>query len=332
MVASEQRRVFLTGAAGFIGFHLARRLLAEGVRVLGLDNLNAHYDPGLKMRRLAELDREPFFDFERGDIGDHEAIARLVASFRPTEIVHLAAHAGVRPSINAPRPYVAANVDGFLGVLEACRAHPVRHLVYASSSSVYGATAVAPFRETEPVDHPVSLYAVTKRANELMADAYAHLFRVPSTGLRFFTVYGPWGRPDMAYWRFTEAIAAGKPVELFNDGRMSRDMTYVDDAVEAVTRLLARPPEAERPHRIVNVGNASPVPLVRFVDIVEAAVGRPAERVNRPMQPGDVPVTSADTTRLRDITGFAPSTPAETGLPLFVDWYRNYRPEPAARA
>jgi len=327
----EVGRVVVTGAAGFVGFHVAARLLAHGVEVLGIDSLNDYYDPALKHARLRELCDRNHFRFEPLDIADHPGVTAAFDAFCPDAVVHLAAQAGVRYSLTHPRPYVASNVDGFLSVLEACRAQAVRHLVYASSSSVYGANGKVPFSETDPVDHPVSLYAATKRANELMAETYSHLYAIPASGLRFFTVYGPWGRPDMAYWGFTKRILAGEPIDLFNDGRMRRDFTYVDDVVEAVVSLLSRPPtdRAAGPprragHEIYNIGNHTPVELSRFVAAIEAATGRRAVTRLLPMQEGDVPATFADVGKLAAVTGFQPRTSIEEGIGRFVEWYRRY--------
>ena len=332
-------RVIVTGAAGFIGSHVAGRLLHDGAVVLGLDNLNAYYDPALKRARLARLEARPGFDFAPCDLVDDEAVAALFGSFRPTHVVHLAAQAGVRHSIDKPKEYLKSNIDGFLSVLEACRRCPVRHLLYASSSSVYGANDKVPFSEHDGADHPVSLYAATKRANELMAHAYAHLFAIPATGLRFFTVYGPWGRPDMAYYGFTRAILQGRPIELFNGGKMSRDFTYIDDAVDAIAALLDKPPpdperrrhsapspalSATAPFALFNIGNHTPVALEDFVAAIERATGMRAERVYRPMQPGDVPATYADLGDLTARTGLAPWTSIEEGIARFVAWFRGY--------
>jgi UDP-glucuronate 4-epimerase len=329
-MAASGPRVLVTGNAGFIGFHVAKALIERGAEVAGLDNLSPYYDVALKEARLAELGRAGAFRMARADLADHDAVHALFESFRPEVCVHLAAQAGVRHSIAQPRPFVSANLDGFLSILEACRAHPVRHLVYASSSSVYGANAKVPFHEDDPVLAPVSLYAATKRANELMAQAYAHLYRIPSSALRFFTVYGPWGRPDMAYWTFTEAIAAGRPIEVFNHGRLRRDFTYVDDVVQAILRLIDLPPAAETgiagaPHAIFNIGNHTPVELGHFIAAIEAALGRQAEKLYLPMQPGDVPATFADVGKLAALTGFSPSTTIEDGIARFVAWWRSYR-------
>lgn len=329
------RTVLVTGAAGFVGFHVVQALLDAGAVVQGLDNCNAYYDPALKEARLARLAGRNGFAFARMDLTDHEAVLDLFARLKPEIVIHLAAQAGVRHSLTHPRSYVSANVDGFLGVLEAARAHPVAHLLYASSSSVYGAEAAVPFREDDPAVTPVSLYAATKRANELMAQTYAHLFRIPCSGLRFFTVYGPWGRPDMAYFSFTKAILEGRPIDLFNEGRMERDFTYVDDVTAAILRLALVPPEAGAqrlreklpggaPHLIYNVGNHTPAPLSEFVAAIEAATGRKAQTRLLPMQPGDVPRTCADVTRLATVAGFSPATPIRDGIGRLVDWYRGY--------
>jgi UDP-glucuronate 4-epimerase len=328
----KAERVLVTGAAGFIGFHLASRLLAAGAAVHGLDNLNDYYDVSLKKARLAEIAAHPRFAFSRLDATDYDALNALFAEFRPDAVVHLAAQAGVRYSLINPRAYASANVDGFLSVLEACRAHPVRHLVYASSSSVYGANSKVPYHEDDPVLAPVSLYAATKRANELMAQAYAHLYGIPCSGVRFFTVYGPWGRPDMAYYSFTRAILEGRTIDVFNHGEMQRDFTYVDDVVEALVRLVDLPPGPEAPssgggtapHILYNIGNHTPIALKRFIGVLEAALGREAGKRYLPMQPGEVLATYADVGRLADATGFAPRTPIEEGVARFVAWYRAY--------
>lgn len=322
------RRVLVTGVAGFVGFHLAGRLLTEGVEVLGIDDLNAYYDVALKEARVARLQTHPGFRFQRRDIADHTMLLQDARTFAPDILVHFAAQAGVRHSIDNPWPYAHSNLAGFLSVLECCRALEVGHLLYASSSSVYGANSVVPFREDARADNPVSLYAATKRANEMMAESYAKLYGLPVSGLRFFTLYGPWGRPDMAYWGFTRAILAGDPIRLFNHGDMLRDFTYVDDAIEAIRRLLPLPPkvegEADACHRIYNIGNASPVTLGDFVSTLERTIGRTAVKELLPMQPGDVPATFADTTRLQEATGYAPATPLAEGLARFVAWYRNF--------
>lgn len=323
--AVPPRRILVTGAAGFIGFHLSRRLLDAGAKVFGIDNLNNYYDPALKEARLSRLAGERF-QIEIADLSDHDCLQRMFSAFKPTHVVHLAAQAGVRYSIENPRAYISSNIDGFLGVLEACRRTPVTHLVYASSSSVYGTDSKPPFSELERADRPISLYAATKRANELMAHTYAHLYGIAATGLRFFTVYGPWGRPDMAYYTFTKAIFEGRLIELFNGGQMWRDFTYIDDIVEGIVRLLNRPPDRAKdaPHVLYNIGNHTPVSLERFITILGDAVGRPVRKAYRPMQPGDVLSTFADVDSLRDAVGFTPSTALEDGLQRFVAWYREH--------
>jgi|SRR5271166_1390107 len=332
-LALAGRTVLVTGAAGFIGFFVAKRLLAAGAEVVGLDNLNAYYDVALKEARLTELAEFPAFVYARCDLIDRSAVEAAFKSRQPEFVVHLAAQAGVRYSLVNPHAYVASNVDGFLTILEACRAHPVRHLIYASSSSVYGAESKLPFREDDPAVTPVSLYAATKRANELMAETYAHLFGIPTTGLRFFTVYGPWGRPDMAYFSFTKAAFEGRPVDVFNDGKMRRDFTYADDVIEAVCRLIDNAPSVaaktlelpiKSPHLIYNIGNHTPVELSEFIAVIEGATGRKIKRRNLPMQPGDVPATYADVDRLARVTGFTPSTPLAEGIGRFVAWYRKF--------
>lgn len=335
-------RVLVTGAAGFVGFHLSRRLAGQGISVLGIDSLTDYYDVRLKQARLAELSALAEFRFEQMDVADTARLSAVHRAFAPDVVVHLAAQAGVRYSITNPHAYGHANLTGFLSMLECVRAHRVQHFIYASSSSVYGANTKVPFAETDPVEKPVSLYSATKRANELMARTYAHLYRIPSSGLRFFTVYGPWGRPDMAYWSFTEAILAGRPIEVFNNGDMWRDFTFVDDVVEAIERLLMCPPdEALRarigvsesaPHVIYNIGNHSPVRLDQFIATIEAAAGRAAVRVMKPMQPGDVPQTYADVARLAAVTGFEPSTPLDVGVARFVTWYREHAAKAAGGA
>jgi len=330
--------ILLTGAAGFIGMHVAERLLEAGHRVVGVDNLNTYYDPALKDARLARLAGSPGFSFERLDLADRETTARLFETLRPAVVIHLAAQAGVRYSLVNPAAYIDSNLVAFGNVLEGCRQHAVGHLVYASSSSVYGTNTRMPFAVTDAVDHPVSLYAATKKANELMAHTYSHLFTLPTTGLRFFTVYGPWGRPDMAPMLFTKAILEGRPIEVFNEGRMLRDFTYIDDIVEGVVRVAARPPQANAnfdrsrpdpgrswaPYRIYNIGNNQPVELDTFITTLEAAIGRKAERILKPMQPGDVPATFADVDDLAHDVGFKPSTPLAEGLARFVAWYREF--------
>ncbi|MCF8132084.1 MAG: NAD-dependent epimerase [Synechococcus sp. Tobar2m-G35] len=330
--------ILVTGAAGFIGFHLCQRLLDRGDTVTGLDNLNAYYDPALKQARLDLLQGRQGFSFARQDLEDGEAMAALFARHRPQRVVHLAAQAGVRHSIDNPAAYVQSNLVGFGHVLEGCRHGGVTHLVYASSSSVYGGNTRLPFSEDQGVDHPVSLYAASKKANELMAHTYSHLYGLPATGLRFFTVYGPWGRPDMALFRFTQAILAGEPIDLYNHGEMVRDFTYIDDIVEGVVRVLDRPATADpdfdadhphpgrswAPHRLFNIGNASPTPLLTYVEALEQALDRPAQRRLLPLQPGDVPATAADTSALEAWTGFRPATPVREGVARFVAWYRAF--------
>jgi len=329
-MTSSSSAVLVTGVAGFIGFHFARTLLGRGVPVVGVDNLTPYYDPALKRARLAELDGAAGFRFEALDLADRDATAALFAELKPRRVVHLAAQAGVRYSLEAPFAYVDANLVGTTSVLEGCRHHGCEHLVFASTSSVYGGNTKLPFKETDPVDHPVSLYAATKRANELMAHTYAHLYGLPTTGLRFFTVYGPWGRPDMAYFSFTEAIRAGRPIRLFNRGAMRRDFTYVDDVVEAMVRLLdvtptaadrSAPDRSSAPFRLYNIGNHTPVPLRDFLAILEDRLGARAIVEEAPMQPGDVEATFADVDALRAAVGFAPTTPLEDGLARFVDWF-----------
>jgi UDP-glucuronate 4-epimerase len=329
--------VLVTGAAGFIGFHVAKRLLKLGRRVVGVDNLNSYYDPALKRARLADLAPLSGFSFEQYDLADRAHTAKLFAAHRFPHVVHLAAQAGVRHSLVDPHAYVDANIVAFLNVLEGCRQNGCRHLVYASSSSVYGGNN-APFSTAENVDHPLNLYGATKKANELMAHAYAHLFALPATGLRFFTVYGPWGRPDMAVWLFTEAVLQSKPVRLFNDGAMKRDFTYIDDVTEAVVRLIERPAASDpgwsaaapnpsasfAPWRVYNIGNHMPVEVNELVRLIEEATGRTARRELLPMQPGDVPETCADVAELEAAVGFRPSTPLAEGVRRFVVWYRDH--------
>jgi UDP-glucuronate 4-epimerase len=318
--------VLVTGAAGFIGHALCERLLARGQRVLGVDSVTSYYEPSLKEARLARLAAWDGFRFERLDLADAARTAELFARERPESVVHLAAQPGVRYSLENPHAYVDANVTGFLNVLEGCRRHPVAHLVFASSSSVYGGNTKVPFSVGDNVDHPVSLYAATKKANELMAHTYSHLFGIPTTGLRFFTVYGPWGRPDMAPMLFTKAILEGRPIRVFNHGKMKRDFTYVDDIAEGVVRVLDRAPApaAGPRYQLYNIGNSAPVDLMRFIGVLEEAIGRRAELEMLPMQPGDVPATYADVADLERDTGFRPSTRIEDGLARLVAWYRDY--------
>lgn len=330
--------ILVTGAAGFIGYHVARRLLERGDDVVGVDNINDYYDPKLKEARLAMLQALPKFRFERIDVADRERMAALFRREKPKRVVHLAAQAGVRYSLTHPFAYTDTNVTGFLTILEGSRAAGVEHLVYASSSSVYGANTKQPFSEHDNVDHPVSLYAATKKANELMAHTYSHLYRIPTTGLRFFTVYGPWGRPDMALFKFTRGILAGEPIPVFNQGQMVRDFTYIADITEGVVRALDRVPEAngswdgahpdparsEAPYRIFNIGNNRPVLLLDFIRVLERCLGREAKLDLMPMQPGDVVSTQADVSELESAVGFHPTTTIEQGVAAFVTWYKQY--------
>jgi UDP-glucuronate 4-epimerase len=331
--------VLVTGAAGFIGFHVARRLLVDGGAVVGLDNLNSYYDPELKKARLAELAVSPNFHFQQCDVADRAAMAELFATYHFECVIHLAGQAGVRHSLLDPHAYADSNLTGFLNILEGCRRVKSKHLIYASSSSVYGANTRMPLRASDNTDHPLSFYGATKKANELMAHAYASLFGLPTTGLRFFTVYGPWGRPDMAMWLFTAAIMDDTPLKLFNNGRLRRDFTYIDDVTEAIVRLIKSPPEPDpswsgevpdpatsrAPWRLYNVGNSHPVEVLELVRVIEQVVGRPAIREFLPMQPGDAPETFADTSDLERAVGFRPKTRIEDGARLFVEWFRTYR-------
>jgi UDP-glucuronate 4-epimerase len=330
--------VLVTGAAGFIGFHVARRLLDAGRPVVGLDNVNDYYDPALKEARLAELRKRDGFSFVKCDLADRAGIAALFATHRFEHVVHLAAQAGVRHSLIDPFAYIDSNLVGFTTMLEGCRHNGCRHLLYASSSSVYGSNAHMPFSVHDNVDHPLSLYGASKKANELMAHAYSHLFRLPTTGLRFFTVYGPWGRPDMAMWLFAKAILAGEPIKLFNHGDMRRDFTYVDDIVESIVRLVDHAPAPDpnysgaapdpgtssAPWRVYNIGNNNPVELLEVVRLLEDALGVEAKRELVPMQPGDVPATYADVDDLMREVDFKPSTPIGEGIKRFVAWFRDY--------
>jgi UDP-glucuronate 4-epimerase len=320
--------ILVTGAAGFIGRALCERLLQQdGCKVVGVDNLNDYYPVSLKQARLATLEARDGFHFVQLDLADWEALNALCAAQGFDYVIHLAAQAGVRYSIANPHVYAQSNLLGMTNVLEACRRHGVKHLVYASSSSVYGQNAKVPFAEDDRVDAPVSFYAATKKANEVMAHSYAHLYKLPCTGLRFFTVYGPWGRPDMAPWLFTEAILQGKPIKVFNHGQMQRDFTYIDDIVEGVVRVMQHLPTGEHgqpPYALFNIGNHNPVTLMDFIHSIEAACARTAVKEYYPMQDGDVPITYADTSRLRAAVGFSPDTPLQTGMQAFVDWYRTY--------
>jgi UDP-glucuronate 4-epimerase len=331
-------KILVTGAAGFIGFHLSRRLLARGDSVVGLDNLNDYYDVHLKEDRLSQLTQEPRFSFHRLDLADGPAVAGLFDSERFDAVVNLAAQAGVRYSLSNPGAYVNSNLVGYTNVLEGCRHAGVKHLVYASSSSVYGANTRMPFSVHDNVDHPLSLYAATKKSNELMAHTYSHLFGIPTTGLRFFTVYGPWGRPDMAMFLFTRAILAGHPIDVFNHGRMRRDFTYIDDIVEGVVRVTDRPAQprldwtgdapdpgtSKAPYRLYNIGNSRPVELLYVIETLEQCLGKKAVKNMLPMQPGDVAETFADVDDLVRDVGFKPSTPIEEGIRRFIEWYRWY--------
>jgi UDP-glucuronate 4-epimerase len=316
--------VLVTGAAGFIGMHCAARLAARGDEVLGVDNLSPYYSVELKRDRLRELQGSGRFAFEQADIAEAQVLERVVARARPEAILHLAAQAGVRYSLENPAAYVQSNLVGFANLLEACRKHPPRHLVYASSSSVYGTNPKLPWSETDNVDQPISLYAATKKANELMAHTYSHVHGLRATGLRYFTVYGPWGRPDMSPMLFASAIMAGKPIQVFNHGDMQRDFTYVDDAVEATLRVLDQPAPGTPPHRVFNVGNHQPVRLLDYIALLERALGREAKMEMKPMQPGDVPSTYADTRALKEAVGFAPATPLAEGLARFAAWFKRY--------
>ncbi|MDZ8238345.1 MAG: NAD-dependent epimerase [Nostoc sp. ChiQUE01a] len=331
-------KVLVTGAAGFIGFHLSQRLLTRGDKVVGLDNLNDYYDVFLKKDRLAQLQERPGFSFYQLDLEDSAAIAELFAEQRFDVVVNLAAQAGVRYSIKNPHAYINSNLVGFINILEGCRHSGVQHLVFASSSSVYGANTKMPFSIHDNVDHPVSLYAATKKANELMAHSYSHLYGLPTTGLRFFTVYGPWGRPDMALFLFTKAILAKQPIDVFNYGKMRRDFTYIDDIVEGVVRVMDKIPEpnigwsgnapdpgtSKAAYKIYNIGNNQPVELMRFIEVLENCLGIKAQKNLLPLQPGDVPVTYADVDDLVKDVGFRPSTPIEVGIQRFVAWYCSY--------
>jgi UDP-glucuronate 4-epimerase len=345
-------KILVTGSAGFVGFYLTRRLLEKGYEIIGVDSINSYYDPALKFSRLSMLGigadipegkevksgRSSGFSFIRMDLKDREAVSALFENGKFDMVCHMAAQAGVRYSIENPHAYIDSNVAGFMNILECCRNYPVRHLVYASSSSVYGLNETRPFRTSDNVDHPVSLYAATKKANELMAHTYSHLYGIPATGLRFFTVYGPWGRPDMAYFSFTKSIFEGRPINIYNNGDMLRDFTYIDDIVEGVVRTLERVPEgnplwngadpdpgsSKAPYKIYNIGASSPVKLMDFIGSIERATGRKAEKNFLPMQPGDVYATYADVSDLMRDTGYRPSTSVDEGIDRFVAWYREY--------
>jgi UDP-glucuronate 4-epimerase len=330
--------ILVTGAAGFIGFHVSQRLLNDGYRVIGMDNLNHYYDVNLKQSRLAQLTNRPNFSFDLLDLADRVGMTQLFDRYQFDAVIHLGAQAGVRYSIQNPSAYIDSNLTGFGNILEGCRHQQVKHLIYASSSSVYGANTKIPFAVEDNVDRPISLYAATKKANELMAHTYSHLYRLPTTGLRFFTVYGPWGRPDMAPILFTQAILAGKPIDVFNYGKMQRDFTYVDDIVEGIVRVMshipvptakaggnsADPATSNAPYRIYNIGNNQPIELIYFIEVLEKCLGMKAKKNLLPMQPGDVPTTYADISALAKDVGFKPNTSIEVGVERFVDWYRNY--------
>ena len=322
-------KVVITGVAGFIGFHCAKYLAQQGYDVLGIDNLNDYYDTDLKHARLKQLEAFKNIRFEKADVADYPTLENLFKTFEPDYVIHLAAQAGVRYSISHPLSYADSNLTGFVNILQACRTHQIKHLIYASSSSVYGANTKVPFAETDAVEQPISLYAATKRANELMAYTYNHLYNIPATGLRFFSVYGPWGRPDMAYYKFTKAIMDGTPIEVYNNGEMERDFTYIDDVVAAIFKvMLLNPIEKDgksAANRIFNVGNHHPVKLGLFIETLENIIGKEAERIFLPMQQGDVLKTYADITALSNETGFVPATNIETGLRMFVQWYRMWR-------
>ena len=331
-------KVLVTGSAGFCGMHATARLLGRGVEVVGIDNLNAYYDPQLKKARLQTLAATAGFQFVPLDICNAEQLKLLFSAHKFDRVLHLAAQPGVRYSLTHPEAYIQSNLVGFANILECCRRNDIEHLVYASSSSVYGANTKIPFAETDSADHPVSLYAATKKANELLAHSYSHLYGLPTTGLRFFTVYGPWGRPDMSPWLFTSAILEGRPIKVFNHGRMLRDFTYVEDIAEATLRVLDRPPtlnpkydhlnptpdSSDAPFRIYNVGNQNPIPLMDFISTLEQAIGREAIKEYLPMQPGDLEATRADVTALKRDTGFEPATPIGEGIRHWVDWYKTY--------
>lgn len=331
-------KTLVTGTAGFIGSHVASRLLARGDEVVGLDNLNDYYDVRLKRARLARLEGHGNYTHVHADLADREAMESAFATHKPQRVVHLAAQAGVRYAAQNPHVYVASNVTGFLHVLEGCRQHQVEHLVFASTSSVYGGNTTLPFSEHQPTEHPLTLYAATKKANEAMAHSYAHLYGIPCTGLRFFTVYGPWGRPDMAFFSFTRDIIEGRPIKVFNRGRHTRDFTYIDDIAAGVVSALDAPAKgnpdwsgrtpdpatSSAPYRLYNIGNSRPVQLLRYIQLLEQAIGRRATVELLPLQPGDVPHTAADVGDLAAATGYEPETPVEEGVPAFVAWYRSY--------
>jgi UDP-glucuronate 4-epimerase len=329
--------ILITGTAGFIGFHLTKHLLELGHHVIGVDNMNPYYDIRLKKDRLTQLSH-PHFQFQHCDLADHDAVMALFSGIKPQSVIHLAAQAGVRYSIDNPSAYMDSNMTGFFNILEAARHHNIDHLIYASSSSVYGASTDYPFSEKQAVNHPVSFYAATKKANEAMAHSYAHLYGLPCTGLRFFTVYGPWGRPDMAYWRFTDHIMKGEPIQVYGEGKMSRDFTYIDDIIDGIIRLIPLPPQPNpdwdsktqdqatsmAPWRVLNIGNNHPTELEHFISVLEDTIGIKAVKEYLPMQDGDVRSTAADITAIQELTGFQPRTKIEDGIPAFVEWYRRW--------
>lgn len=331
-------KVLITGVAGFIGYHLAQRLLAEDMHVYGIDNLNDYYDVNLKKDRLYQLHPQAGFTFEFLDLADREGMLNLFQQQKFDCVVNLAAQAGVRYSMENPFAYADSNLGGFVNLLEGCRQSQIKHLVFASSSSVYGANTKVPFSVSDNVDHPISLYAASKKANELIAHVYSHLYKLPTTGLRFFTVYGPWGRPDMAYFKFVKAISEGQPIDVYNFGKMKRDFTYIDDVIEGLIRVMSKPPHANpdisanspdqlasiAPYKLYNIGNNSPVELMRFIDVIEQTLGTPAQKNLLPMQPGDVLCTYADVDDLIEDVGFKPTTPIEQGIHYFVQWYQKY--------
>jgi UDP-glucuronate 4-epimerase len=335
---TANRKILVTGAAGFIGFHITQRLLSEGHHVVGLDNLNDYYEVSLKLSRLGLLQMFPSFYFSKTSIEDKNAVDHIFKEHEISLVIHLAAQAGVRHSINNPQIYIQSNIVGFMNILETCRHHQIEHFIYASSSSVYGANTLMPFAVAHNVDHPISLYAATKKANELMAHTYSHLYRLPTTGLRFFTVYGPWGRPDMALFLFTKAMLAGEPIKVFNEGKMKRDFTYIDDIVEGVIRLtdkkplpndnwkgdLPDPSSSNAPYKIFNIGNHSPIELSYFISVLEQKLGIAARKEYLPLQAGDLPETYADIADLKQAIDFKPSTSIEVGIGKFVDWYKAY--------
>lgn len=331
-------KILITGVAGFIGFHLSKKLLNDSYQIVGIDNLNNYYDTSLKQSRIKILDQYNNFNFLKVDLKEKSEVDDIFKQYKPAYVINLAAQAGVRYSIENPYAYVDSNLVGFMNILEACRNYPVEHLLYASSSSVYGGNKVVPFSTNHNVDHPVSLYAATKKSNELMAHTYSHLYGIPTTGLRFFTVYGPWGRPDMAYFSFTKDILDGKPIKVFNHGKMERDFTYIDDIVEGIVKLIDKAPIENKewseskddlstsfaPYKIYNIGNNNPVPLMRFINALESALDKEAKKIYMDMQPGDVLRTYADVSDLERDINFKPSTSIEEGLKRFVDWYKEY--------